>query len=352
MSSSNTKGGIVYADEHYYDRETVDETEYSRLLGLEYKEEDIEISTDEKNEAIASGKYEGMTEDQIVAALTAQKLNEKKHNNWIPGSELKANSGNRMLVINNTVASAYTYTSSSNTLKANSFYEISVYVKTYGLSADPDYKGKDKDTTIGAAVELYLGSANETGNPLIIKEIRTQDEGVETNDKGYVKYTFYVKTLDDDVTSVTLKLSLGTSVTEDIDGVSVTSGLTSGYAMFDDASFEKRDDLNDTKFAELETQFKDSTTTRVHTVANDTQGSTDNSGGDNTETPKSSFNLDYLWWMIPTIVIGLAIIVVVIVLVIKKIRKNTVKKAIKVESAPANTEMLDKKRSRYDDNKE
>lgn len=354
LSTSNTKGGIVYADSHYYTTENVDGTEYSRLLGLEYSEDDIEITEEDIADAKNKPEFEDKTDDEIVAALKAQKLVEQKKNNWIPVSELQAMSGRRMLVINNTKASAYTYTGSSNTLKANSFYEISVYVKTFGLNADPDYKGKDEDTTIGATVELYLGSANQTGEPLIFKKIATQktdgDGNVISND--YVKYTFYVKTQGDDVTSVTLKLSLGSSVTEDIDGVSVTSGLTSGYAMFDDASFKKRDDLDDTKFARLETDLKDDETALVHTVANDEQGNSEPTNPGINETPKGSFNLEYLWWMIPTIVIGLVIIAVVVVLIIRKLRKNGTKKAVKIESAPANTEMLDKKRSRYDDNKE
>ena len=56
--------------------------------------------------------------------------------------------------------------------------------------------------------------------------------------------------------------------------------------------------------------------------------------------------------MIPTIIIGLVIIVVVIIFVIRKLRKKGVKKALKQESAPVNTEMLDKKRNRYDEGKE
>ena len=80
-------------------------------------------------------------------------------------------------------------------------------------------------------------------------------------------------------------------------------------------------------------------------------GCDDHHKDDNNKTP-NKFNLEYLWWMIPTIIIGLVIIVVVIIFVIRKLRKKGVKKALKQESAPVNTEMLDKKRNRYDEGKE
>ncbi|MDE6303054.1 MAG: hypothetical protein K2M36_05655, partial [Clostridia bacterium] len=88
-----------------------------------------------------------------------------------------------------------------------------------------------------------------------------------------------------------------------------------------------------------------------HTVSNDTSGNTPNTGNE-TNTPSGvKFNLDYLWWMVPTIVIGLVIIVVVVVFFVRKLKKPT-KKAVKKMSAPVNTETLDKKRNRYDEGKE
>lgn len=341
QSSSNSKVGVVYADSSYYDTELVNGVLYSRLLGLEYKEEDIEVTNEEIEEAKGKPEYDGMTDDAILTALKSKKLNEQKQNNWIPVSELVANSGHRMLVINNTKNSAYRYTSSSNTLKANSFYEISVYVRTYGLS------GRDGDDTIGANVELYLGSANESDKPLIFKSINTQtpatDDTPASND--WKEYKFFIQTRDDDVTSVTVKLSLGSYSSEDVDGETVISGLTSGYALFDDVKIAKIDESTYENAQEGDTVLK-------RYVADETGGKAEDPNPGETETPDNKFNLDYLWWMIPTIVIGLVIIVVVVVFIIRKLRKPMAKKAKKKDSAPVNTEMLDKKRNKYDEGKE
>lgn len=332
LSSSNSKVGIVFADSSYYNTELVDNTLYSRLLGLDYKEEDITISDEELSEARDSGEYDSdMSDEAIIAALKAKKLVDQKKENWIPVSALDAHSGNRILVINNTTDSAYRYTSTSNTLKAESYYEVSVFVKTYGL------KGRDGDDTIGANIELYLGSADEVDTPFIFKSIKADE---------WTEYKFYVQTRDVDVTSVTVRLSLGSSTTQDIDGESVTSGLTSGYAMFDDVTIRKVDE-------EVYDSATEGERLQKRYVSADTPGKGEDPGEEgNTETPDNKFNLEYLWWMIPTIVIGVVIIAVVIVFIVRKLRKPGAKKAVKLEKAPANSEMLDKKRDRYDEGKE
>ncbi len=341
QSTSNTKSGIAYADSDYYETEMVDGTLYARLLGVDYKIEDVKITDEELEEAKESGNYEDMEDSDIIAALKEKKVLDQKKENWIPVSELKAFSGNRMLVINNTVKSAYRYTSSSNTLKENSWYRVSVYVRTYGLI------GEDDDDTIGANVELYLGSANESDNPFIFKAINTQKPETEVSPASneWTRYEFYVKTLDDDITSVTIKLSLGSYSSNNIDGEDVVKGLTSGYAMFDDVTIEKIDEDTFEKVEESDTVLK-------RTVAAYQPGDS-NDPGEN-DTPNNKFNLDYLWWMIPTIVIGLVIIIVVIVLVVRKVRKNMVgnKKKVKKSNAPTRSEAIDHKHSRYDEGKE
>lgn len=336
QSSSNSKVGVVYADDSYYDTEAVDQVLYSRLLGLEYKLDDITVTDEELAEAGATDD----NRDELIEQIKERKFKEQKQNNWIPVNELVAHSGNRMLVINNTANSAYTYTSSSNTLKASSFYEISVWVRTYGLD------GREGDDTIGANIELYLGSANESDNPLIFEQIKTQktEDGVTTNE--WKEYKFYVATQGDDVTSVTVKLSLGSYDSKDVDGENVISGLTKGYALFDDVTIRT---IGEDEYATADDTLAN---VKKRTVSEETPGDPKDPEKPGTETPSTKFNLDYLWWMIPTIVIGLVIIVVVIVFVVRKLRKPGAKKAAKVEKAPQNVEVLDKKHSRYDDNKE
>ncbi len=333
-SSSATKSGIVYADSNFYEVETVDGVEYARVLGADYtvdsdeaKISDDELATAKKDRA---SEFEGKSDDDIIAILKKEKVEKLKKDNWIPVDELVAKSGKQMLVINNTQKSAYTYTSSSLTLKENSYYEVSVWVKTYGMSSDDDISG--------ANIEVYLGSANETDKPFSFTAIKADD---------WTKYTFYVKTLDDDVTSVTVKLSLGKYESETKDGETTVTGITSGYAMFDDVTVKKIDDDGTTYDNAVETEFL-----AKRTVSSETKGSTDTDDNGDTETPDSTFNTEALWWMVPTIVLAVLIIVVVIVYVVRKVRKPIAKKKEKKAASPIETPSLDAKHDKYDDNKE
>ncbi|MDE6060561.1 MAG: hypothetical protein K2G31_03745, partial [Clostridia bacterium] len=302
QSSSNTKGGIIYADRGFLETVREDGVDYVKILGKEYDIDDIEITTDELNDAKASGEYTGKSDDEITQALKEKKLLEQKKNNWMPIDQLNAHSGNRMLIINNVENSAYIYTSKSNSFSENSFYKVSVWVRTYGISGEDE-----NDETVGANIELYLGSANEAGNAFIFTGIKADE---------WTKYEFYVKTRNDSVSSITVKLSLGKYDTKDVDGKSVTIGLTTGYAMFDDVAIEKFSD--ESVFENAKEEAKNNKKVLTRELQESKGGNKDDDETNNNEQTGSGFNLDYLWWMIPTIVIGLVIIVVVVVLVIRK----------------------------------
>lgn len=352
QSSSNSKVGVIYADSNYYDVINVDGVDYAKILGKEYKESDFEVDEDDIAEAKALGKYPNLTtDDEIAAAIKKDKVLESQKANWIPTKQLQAHklydySGDRMLIINNMVKSAYRYTtSSSKTFKENSFYKVAVWVRTYAISGDED------DDTVGANIELYLGSADESDKPFIFTGINTEKK--ETEDTPYsnewTKYEFYVKTpKNDDVTSVTIRLSLGKYSSDNIDGENVVKGLTSGYAMFDDVSIEQ---IDEDAYEAAERAQENDKTIQTRELASTNKGDPNPPVTEN-PTPSNKFNLDYLWWMIPTIVIGLVIIIVVIVYVVRKLRKPAKKKAVKKASAPVNAEMVDKKRDRYDEGKE
>lgn len=330
-SSKATKSGIVYADRNFYEVETVDGTDYARILGADYTvDSDKATPTDEEIAAAkADSRFEGKSDDEIIATLKEEKVVKLKKENWIPVSELAAHSGNQMLVINNTEKSAYTYTSSSLTLKEASFYEVSVWVKTYGMSSDDDISG--------ANIELYLGSANESDKPFSFTAIKAND--------GWTKYTFYVKTMDDDVTSVTVKLSLGKYESETVDGETKVTGITSGYAMFDDVTVKTVDESVYDGATEGDTVLK-------RQVSNETSGKGDDDNNGGNETPSKTFNTEALWWMVPTIVLAVLIIVVVIVYIVRKVRKPIAKKKEKKAASPVETPSLDAKHNKYDDNKE
>lgn len=337
-SSKATKSGIVYADRNFYEVETVDEIDYARILGADYTVDSDEATpTDEEvAKAKTESGFEGKTDEEIIAALKEKKVLALKKANWIPVSVLEAKSGKQMLVINNTEKSAYTYTSSTFTLKEASFYEVSVWVKTYGISDDDDISG--------ANVELYLGSANESDKPFAFTAIKAADT------QDWTKYTFVVKTMDDDVTSVTVKLSLGKYESETVDGETKVTGITSGYAMFDDVTIKE---VDETAYDKAVTDSATDSTLLTRQVSNETSGSSDadDNNGDN-ETPDRTFNTEALWWMVPTIVLAVLIIVVVIVYVVRKVRKPIAKKKEKKAASPIETPSLDAKHDKYDENKE
>lgn len=335
QSSSNTKSGVIYVDGGFYEVKNIDGVDYVGILGKDYKIDDITVSDKEYEEAKDTAEYKDKDKDEVVEALRAAKLVELQKKNWIPVSELYAhNNSHQMLVINNMEKSAYTYSGSSVTMKEQSFYEVSVFVRTYGIDATDD-------ETVGAFVELYLGSANETDNPFIFKSIRT------ASDAGFVEYKFYVKTLNEDVTSVSLKLALGKYTSDEVDGETVVTGLTSGYAMFDDVTIRK---IDENAYDAVE----ESDTVQKRTVSSESKGSSDDDSSDdsNNTTPDSTFNTEALWWMIPTIVLGLLIIIVVIVYVVRKVRKPIAKKKEKKVATPVETPSLEAKHDKYDDNKE
>lgn len=148
---------------------------------------------------------------------------------------------------------------------------------------------------------------------------------------------------------MTINLSLGTYISEeDEDGNQVISGTTSGFAMFDDVSVTE---ITDEEFDAKKAEDDENALILTRELTNDNEGDV-NGGEEPGGTGKPSFNLDYLWWMIPTLVLGLVIIVVLVVFIIRKVRKPG-KRVEKIQqSTPDAAQTLNEKRERYDDDKE
>lgn len=341
QDASDTKGGVVYnnaselptyaidaadaVDELYKDLINVG---YVSLFGKEYDLEDYEI---EQDEIIAAREtYPDKSDIEIETILRKLKLYNDMKDNYIStdvlldmndkdGKDISSVIGNNFLVINNTDLSAYRYTGPSYNFAIETSYRVSVWVRTYNA------------TGAGASIELYLGSANETENPLIFKNI--------TGTTGWTKYTFYVRTLDETVSSVTLRLKLGEY---DADNPDL---LSTGYAMFDAVEIEIIDnDVYENFEEQMNDGVLDPSIQVRQVVESSSTGTTEGNEPGSTEVPSTSFNLDYLWWMIPTIIIALVIIAVVAVYFFKKFRKP--KKSSFVEES---TEAIEEKRSKYED---
>lgn len=343
QSSKNTVSGVVYADTtvlptHTIDKADAEDPNFSAIIaemgqtvslfGKTYKASDYDIKQTEIDEVKA--QYEGKSDDEIKLILQKTKMYKDMKANYISTSELTSTVdkdggdiadilGNNFLVINNTASSAYTYTSSNYSLNAESFYRVSVWVRTYNV------------TGAGASIEFYLGSANEKDKPFIFKGIGTK-EG-ENGTTAWTQYTFYVKTLEEKVTAATVKLALGEY---DADNKDL---LSTGYAMFDAIEFEIIDET-----AYDNAVIGDFVAKRE--VAESSQaGNVEEGEEEEPTTPDNKFDLNSLWWMIPSILLAIATIAVIIVYVVKKYRKP--------ERARVNenihNEAINEKRSKYED---
>lgn len=335
VASSNTKSGVIYADHNYLESKESfdgdDGVKYVNILGKDY-----DPTSDDDELKLTAEETEGKSDEEI-AQLKQDKANALKKANWLPIDSLNAHSGNQVLVINNVKENVYTYTSSSITLKEESYYEVLVWVRTLNVS------GKENDENVGANIELYLGSANESDNPFIFKAINTNGE--------WKQYRFVVQTLDDDVTSVTVKLSLGKTVVDDNDD-DVIYGLTRGYAFFDDVAIRKLNDMDEDAFDGVKSDAENNDQLLARTVSNETSGKGDDETKDDETNKTNGFNTEALWWMVPTIVLAVLIIVVVVIFVVRKVKKPVNKKKEKKAASIKETPSLDAKHDKYDENKE
>lgn len=325
----NTKYGILYIDSEYQYVE-LDENGYLTILGPELELNDFTAEASEIDEYIKENGGDPENEadvEKATEAIKQKKLDEARKSQLINfGVIPPVSDGNRVLVVNNTSDSAFHYASSSYTLKAEQAYKISVKVFTYNIGHIENGVWTAADDK-GAYVELYLGSSNESDNPLRFENISTVN--------GWTTYTFYVLAPDEDVTSVSMRLGLGLYDADD------ESKLLSGYAMFDDVTIEKID--TDEFDAAAENEF-----TKVREIPDEPSDGDTGDGDNDVVTPGNKFNLDNLWWMIPTILLGLAIIAVVIVFFVKKYKKKLAKGSSEVITDSESQSNINKKKDDYD----
>lgn len=170
--------------------------------------------------------------------------------------------GNVLMIHNYPTRAQYngisqTYSSVSLTLEANTAAEISVWVKTSDLKFDKGYLlhndpviGMDEQDK-GAYIEVAQSVSSNTIDTFKIKAINTQkiidnakDDGVdlgENESNGWLKYTIYVNACDFANSTITIKLGLGGSTTNE---------KITGYAFFDDVEVKKYIDLTEGSFNE------------------------------------------------------------------------------------------------------
>lgn len=123
---------------------------------------------------------------------------------------------NKILMIHNMTATAYKYTSSSHTIAKDSYYKLSVDVKTL----------LEDNTDDLAGAYIYVNGSAYAGW-----------EAIDTNGE-WVTYTLYIESSELSDGSITVMLALGVGNTE-------TGHMTKGYAFFDNVYLQNLSDVDE-----------------------------------------------------------------------------------------------------------
>lgn len=204
-----------------------------------------------------------------------------------------------VLVINNKVASEYTYSNTlARSLDKSSFYEISIRVLT-----------KDVEANKYATIKLDLNNNHFTFG-------LNEEKGIKVNTNGaWTTYTFLISTPDEkSISTVTINLSLGLEEEEN---------YVQGYAFFDDVRIAKLNNIDTSEdFDEYTANMDESKTMKIVLTNDDVEK-------ENEPTPTEKGD-PLLWLYITSGVIGGLIVIVVIVFLFKKFykprKKNNFKK--------------------------
>ena len=241
--------------------------------------------------------------------------------------------GDNVLVINNKIEGAYSYSADSITLEGDSYYKVSIWVLTYKL---------DKDET--ATISLKLNNLTYTfgrqdhseGDDAkrVINTSAYADDGTETVG-DWTQYTFYVHTEKDVTPTAVLTAQLG------FDG-----HMVDGYAFFDNYEVDKitEDDFN------TATNTDESAGNVMNVASNYAITFTEEDANaeeepEDTEDADQPATNDIIWVWITTAVIGVILLVVVIVVLVKKYTSSRKFKSRKKPTPP-----VDRTGDRRDDN--
>ena len=199
-----------------------------------------------------------------------------------------AHSGNNALVVfSNDQVNGVNYlatTSRSYTISADSYYKLTVFVKTFNIQNG------------GATIKI-----SGTNLDSAFYDINT--DSVNTN--NWTEYTFFIKAINE--TSLTISLGLGNETTK-----------SSGYALFDDITFTKLTDE-----AEFNTLTEDLTDTQVIATVEST--STEEDSTEDT-TDDEIFEGSFNWFVVTSLITALAIIIAVVGVLLRKVNFKHSKK--------------------------
>ncbi len=201
------------------------------------------------------------------------------------------NPNNKYALVVSSATDVYHYLETTNSFSVgeNSYYVISVKVKTHDLNTN--------------------GDANKMGARIYIsgEGLDKTIEGIKTNG-SWETYTFYIASTAS--TSATLQLGLGSS-----------ENLCSGIALFDDITIEQLAD---------QTAFDAAIDGKINDDYNLIINSTDTTEETETnEEDADEFDPANLWYILPSLISALALIVAIVVTFARKINWKRPSKKVK-----------------------
>lgn len=243
-----------------------------------------------------------------------------------PTFENEEGAGNNVLYIRN-IAPSYSAITLNNTisLAANSYYSVQVSIKV-----DIADNLKDSETVVGAGIFLTGAEANFS-NIIDTSTIEDydKDEGYTIDEETFKTYTFYIKTGDEAV-DVGLTLTLGDIEHDDqyfagrayVNRIAVTDIGNVAYENeldnFDEDGEGYAEYIKYNKNVDLST-------------GDDEDGEGD---GDGSEEDDSSAAGEIAWWLIPSILFAVAILIAVVGTLIRKLlERRSEKKTVKVTTS-------------------
>ena len=333
--SKKSSTGLLTANDAELDKKEdvedteIDESKYFKSFGKEkYTDDKFKPTQDELVDAKAD--YPNLSDTDISKILSIKKYTEYIKKHW-----LEATSDNVRTSNSNNNANFTIYNSEETTtvvkkknfkLEKESTYKISITLRTKIVRNETDTDEAFKKR--GAYLKMKFNSNDNS--PVEFEAIQTET---------YKTYTFYLRTQNTDVSQVSLMMSLGRQNAKKEDNV---AQRTAGWAFIDTVSIQKvpNDEFDESKNDEYTISRK------LNDKAE--KGSKDKTPDVNSKKPKARFNTEMLWWMIPTIILGILIIVVLVIAIYNKVHKKTGKGFMEYMRDDVSDSALDDKHKLYE----
>jgi len=290
-TEENLVKGIAYIDNVMLVKEELTASEYEEISKennvLDFQEGNFNLIKENSNHIHTPLRYNGKLEEGtqvsdssldvafggIIDASSTQDAYD------IEKQENSSNTLNYIMMIQTMDQAKYSLTAKDNlTISANSYYKFTIDIKTQGL-AEKDQK--DSEEKYGAIFAL--------------SGLDEKIEGIVAN--NWTTYTIYVSSTDS--TTVNLQFALKSLDIE-----------TSGIAYFDNYSYEVIDSDIYNK-AVLNNEDND----KVLFI-----GNTDVKEDEEEDTTKAENDLTMLWYLIPTLLLAIALILALVAYLMKKVK--------------------------------